>query len=179
MSSQQLARSAACVALLAVGSWVSIPLGPVPFTLQTLVLAMLPFALTGWSAAWTVAVYLILGAIGLPVFSSMNGGIGVLAGPTGGYLWGFFIGMVLAILVRDVKQLPEVVRAPLSLAVLLVVAYALGTVQFCVVTGSEPVAALLLCVVPFIVPDVVKMAAGAVLGMTVRRALSRSHHAMV
>ena len=76
------------MALLAVSAWISIPVGPVPFTLQTFVVVFAFLVLTPRECVAALTGYLALGAIGLPLFSSMRGGIGVLAGPTGGFLWG-------------------------------------------------------------------------------------------
>ncbi len=83
-------------ALLAVSAQVMLPLGPVPFTLQTLVIAMVPAVLDTATSVFTVLAYVVLGAVGLPVFAGFNGGIGALAGPTGGFLWGFVLGCALA-----------------------------------------------------------------------------------
>ncbi|MDM8275204.1 biotin transporter BioY [Enorma phocaeensis] len=177
MNSREIARIAVCVALLAVSSWVSIPLGPVPFTLQTMVLAMLPVVLAGRGAAWAVGAYLVLGGIGFPVFAGFMGGVGVLCGPTGGYLVGFLFGELLASLVRDARALPSATRLPLALVVLLLTSYVLGTAWFVLSSGSDVATALLLCVVPFAVPDVVKMACGAALGRAVRHALAASRGA--
>ena len=93
MSSREVTRCAVSIALLAVSAWVSIPLTPVPVTLQTLVLALICTALTGREAVVSVAGYLLLGAVGLPLFSGMNGGLGAIMGPTGGFLWGFLLGV--------------------------------------------------------------------------------------
>ena len=78
------------IALMSVSAWVSVPLGPVPFTLQTFVMVFALLALAPKECLAAIAGYLILGGVGLPLFSSMRGGLGVLAGPTGGFLWGFF-----------------------------------------------------------------------------------------
>ena len=91
MTSRSIAQCGLCCALLACSAWVTIPFGPVPFTLQTLAVALVPQVLARREAVFTVAAYLVLGAIGLPVFSGFQGGIGVLAGPTGGFLWGFLV----------------------------------------------------------------------------------------
>ena len=96
MKTQQIARAGLCVALLAVSAWVSVPLGPIPFTLQTMALALIPAVLDRPTAILAVAVYLLLGAIGLPVFSGFSGGVMRLVGPTGGFLWGFLVGMIVA-----------------------------------------------------------------------------------
>ena len=149
----------------------SIPLGPVPFTLQTMVLAMLPGVLAPRDAVMTVAVYLVLGIAGLPVFSNMMGGLGVIVGPTGGFLWGFLVGMVAAGAVSRIKGLPEPAREVLSRAALLVISYTFGTAQLMIVGSMALPAALAAAVLPFIVPDIVKMSVGTVLARAVARAL--------
>lgn len=86
----QLCLLALSTALIIVGSQLAIPLpGGVPFTLQTLVIPLIAAAF-GWQlGTGAVALYLLLGATGLPVFSGASGGIAVLFGPNGGFLWGF------------------------------------------------------------------------------------------
>ncbi|MFR7405323.1 MAG: biotin transporter BioY, partial [Coriobacteriaceae bacterium] len=96
MEAKRVARAGVMAALLAVSAQVMLPLGPVPFTLQTLVLAMVPAVLDPATSVFTVLAYVVLGAVGLPVFAGFNGGIGALAGPTGGFLWGFVLGCALA-----------------------------------------------------------------------------------
>ena len=174
MSSREIARIAVCVALLTVSAWGSIPLGPVPFTLQTMVLALVPMVLSGKAALWAVGCYLLLGAIGLPVFSNMSGGLAMFAGPTGGFLWGFFIGTAAAVAVRA-----QMVRTVLALVLLILCSYIAGTIQFALVSGSSPLAGLAVCVFPFVVPDIIKLACGCALGQAVRRALSARGTSMV
>ncbi|MDD5188946.1 MAG: biotin transporter BioY, partial [Methanoregula sp.] len=86
--SRIVAYSAAFVALITMGSWVSIPFFPVPITLQTL-FVLLSGAVMKRYAVIPVSLYILFGAIGLPVFHNGIAGIGVLLGPTGGYLLGF------------------------------------------------------------------------------------------
>ena len=78
------------IALMSVSAWVSVPLGPVPFTLQTFVMVFALLALAPKECLAAIAGYLILGGVGLPLFSSMRGGLGVLAGPvfSGAFSWG-------------------------------------------------------------------------------------------
>ena len=73
MSNRQVARCGVCIALLAVSAWITVPLGPVPFTMQTFVLALLPQVMRTRDAFFTVAVYLLLGTVGVPVFSGFDG----------------------------------------------------------------------------------------------------------
>ncbi len=86
------------IAIMAVSAWVSIPIGPVPFTLQMFAVTFALVVLSPKQAIAAVAGYLLLGAVGVPVFSSMRGGIGVLVGPTGGFLWGYLFGVAAAVL---------------------------------------------------------------------------------
>ncbi len=86
------------IAIMAVSAWVTVPLGPVPFTLQMFALVFAIVVLTPRECIAAVTGYLLLGAVGLPVFSGMRGGIGVLAGPTGGFLWGYLLGAAAAAL---------------------------------------------------------------------------------
>ena len=174
MSARQICRCGVAVALLAVASYISVPFGPVPFTLQTLVLALLPVALGGRDALVAVALYLLLGAAGLPVFSGMSGGAGHLLGPTGGYLWGFFVGTALDALILRLRAIPEPVRGVVGAALLLLTSYVCGTIQLMTVMGMGVEAALAAAVIPFVIPDVVKMLVGVSVGYRVRRALSVS-----
>lgn len=95
------------VAMIAVCAWVTVPLGPVPFTLQMFAITFAICALPPKQAIAAIFAYEAIGAIGLPVFSGMRGGLGVLAGPTGGFLLGYLVGVPLAVLflyiVRRVK----------------------------------------------------------------------------
>lgn len=92
------------VAIMAVSAWVTVPLGPIPFTLQMFAITFAVVVLTPKEAMAAIASYLLLGAVGVPVFSGMRGGIGVLAGPTGGFLWGYLLGVAAAVLFLHVVR---------------------------------------------------------------------------
>lgn len=171
MSNRSIARRGICVALLACSAWITVPLGPVPFTMQTLVLALLPQIMTTRDAFVTVALYLLLGAAGVPVFSGFQGGLGVLLGPTGGYLLGFAAGMPVAGAVMRASLLPRRARGVAAGIALLAVSYVLGTLQLMNVYGIDAPAALAVAVVPFVVPDVVKVAASVGVAERINRAL--------
>ena len=85
------------IALMAVAAWVTVPFGPVPFTLQTLAVMFVLFALPAKQALVAIGGYIVLGGLGLPVFSSFKGGLAALMGPTGGFIVGFFVAAVVAI----------------------------------------------------------------------------------
>lgn len=85
------------IAITAVSAWITVPLGPVPFTLQMFAITFAIVVLQPREAIFSILGYLALGALGVPVFSGMRGGIGVLAGPTGGFLWGYIFGVAAAV----------------------------------------------------------------------------------
>ena len=155
-----LAYTAIFTGLLMVCTWISIPVPPVPFTLQTFAVFAALGTLGGRRGTWAVLAYLLLGAAGLPVFSGFQGGIGVLAGATGGYIAGFLIAALLywGITARMGTGLPVMASA---MALGLMVCYAFGTAWFLVAyTGADSMglwAALGLCVFPFVVPDLAKL----------------------
>ena len=175
MSTRQVARCGVCIALLAVSAWIIVPLGPVPFTMQTFTLALLPQVMRTRDAVFAVVVYLLLGAVGVPVFSGFQGGLGVLVGPTGGYLLGFAAGMPVAGAVAHADMLPRRARGVAAGIALLAVSYVLGTFQLMNVYALDAPAALAVAVVPFVVPDVAKVAASVGVAERVCRALSGAH----
>jgi biotin transport system substrate-specific component len=96
-----LVLSGLSIALLSVGAFITVPFGPVPFTLQTMMLGIVVCILSPKQAVVAVAGYLLLGTLGLPIFAGMRGGIGVLAGPTGGFLVGFLVATVIIAVLRS------------------------------------------------------------------------------
>lgn len=156
----------AAIAIITVCSWISIPT-TVPFTLQTFAVFFVLSFLGGKQGTAAILIYLLLGAIGIPVFAEFTSGFGIILGTTGGYLVGFiFIGLIYWLFVRLLgkKIWVEVV----ALVVGLVVLYAVGTAWFMIIyartTGSIGLfTALGWCVFPFILPDLVKLALGILL----------------
>lgn len=169
-----------CIALIAVGAAIQLPLGPIPFTLQTFMLTFVLLILTPAEALACVGGYLVLGAVGLPVFAGFKGGIGALLGPTGGFLLGFFLAAGVVSLIRIlIERRLTGMKAFVALDLLLVVVinlvtYAMGTWWFTVATGTTVIAALVACVIPFLLPDIVKAVAALVCAQPVRVALGRA-----
>ena len=158
IETRQLVYIALMAVLIAACAWITVPIGPVPFTLQTFGVFCALGLLGGRNGSIAVAVYLALGALGAPVFSGFSGGIAKLVGPTGGYLIGFlFAGLVYWAAVKLFGKGPVVQIAAMIVGNL--VCYAFGTAWFMVVASSKPglVTALGLCVIPYIVPDLVKI----------------------
>ncbi len=169
----QLAAVIFGTALMTASSYVSVPMLPVPMTMQTLA-ATLIGALYGWRlGALTIAVWLMQGALGLPVFSNGTGGIARLAGPTAGYLFAFPVAAaVTGWLAERGWTGDRFVRAFASMLVGNVLILTMGWAWLAVLIGAEK--AFLAGVVPFALGAVVKSALGAAIlkamNATVRRA---------
>ena len=158
--------------LIAVCSWISIP-WTIPFTLQTFGVFMAIGVLGGKRGFLAVLVYILLGAVGAPVFSGFKGGAGVLLGTTGGYIVGFLFS---ALLMWGVEKLFG--RGPIAriagMILGLAACYAFGTAWFIQVysRANGPIGvstALGWCVIPFIVPDLVKIGLAFFLAPKVRK----------
>lgn len=146
--------------LMAVCSWIMIP-SAVPFTLQTMGVFVSLGLLGGKRGTLSVLVYILLGAVGLPVFAGFSGGIGILLGTTGGYILGFLFS---ALVIWAFEKAFGVGRAALAAAMVvgLLACYAVGTFWFMAVytrtTGAVGLVTVLSwCVLPFIIPDLVKI----------------------
>ena len=147
-------------AFFAVSAWITVPF-TVPFTMQTFAVFLACLTLGGGHAAISVTVYLLAGAVGLPVFSGFRGGVGVLLGPTGGFLAGFvalcLCFWAITALLPDIKK-----KKPLALLLGLAVLYLFGTVWYVLLSlkagGVGFFAAFSTCVLPFLLPDLAKMA---------------------
>ena len=172
---QSIVRIALTLAIMAVSAWISIPIGPVPFTLQCFAVAFAICVLPAKECLASVGGYLVLGAFGVPVFSSMRGGISILAGVTGGFLWGYFIGALagLAILAAFKKMGKDrtFVACLCACVAYLLCTYFCGTVQFMGVAGASVQAALAACVIPFVAVDVAKLVAASLVARAVDRAV--------
>lgn len=172
-SARRVTTTALLAALLAAASAVALPFGAVPVTLQVFVVVLIALVVPPRWAALAVGTYLLVGVAGMPVFSGMRGGPGVLTGPTGGYLIGFLVGSSAGawVRVRLARTVGSVtVVDAVAGAVTIAIVYSLGWLQLTLVTGMDPIAALVTGVLPFIVPDGLKTVAAVTLAPIVRRA---------
>ena len=148
-------------ALICVCAWISIPL-TVSITLQTFAVC-LTAGLLGWKrGTLTVVVYIFLGMVGLPVFTGFKNGVAAVAGPTGGYIIGFIFTALIVGLAVD-KLGKKLWVNILFMALGIAVCYLFGTVWFVIAYKVSFASALSTCVVPFLLPDAVKIALAAVL----------------
>lgn len=171
---KDIAYIALFTALMAVSAWIVVPTpAGIDFTLQTLGVFLAVGVLGGRRGTMAVTAYLLLGAVGAPVFSGFSGGLGALLTPSGGYLIGFFF---TALFMWGVEKAVggRLWKLGLSMVLGAAIYYTFGTVWFMVIypMGGEGVSlwtALGWCVFPFIIPDLVKIALALTLTNQLRR----------
>ncbi len=178
-STQNLVLTALCAAIICILSPLSVPIGPVPISLATFAV-MLSGCLLGakWGTIATL-IYILLGAIGVPVFAGYSGGFQNIVGMTGGYIIGylplaFFAGLIYDKLGRHASGAKKIAFMAIGMVVGTAVLYLIGTAWFCYVSGMGVVEALALCVTPFLIGDTLKIVVVAILVPQIERALSRS-----
>lgn len=153
--SRNIAYTAVFIGLITVGGWISVPFVPSPFTLQTF-FVLLAGAVMKRRAVIPVALYVLLGAAGLPVFHNGTAGIGILLGPTGGYLAGFIAAALVAGLAYESSR-PVIRIAGLVTGAVLILAC--GVAWLIVSTGMAPAAAFVLGMLIFLPGDLIKAGA--------------------
>lgn len=171
---QDIAYIGVFTAMIAVCSWISIPMA-VPFTLQTMGVFTTVGILGGKRGTLAVLSYILLGAMGVPVFAGFSGGLGVIFGTTGGYILGFLFS---ALLMWGIEKLFGSSKIMLAISMIagLLVCYAVGTVWFMVVyaQNSGPVGLGIVlgwCVIPFMIPDLIKIAVSLLLTNRLKRVI--------
>ena len=137
-------------ALLAVCAWLCIPVGDIAVTMQTFGIALALLLLGGKWGTVSIGIYLLLGAVGLPVFSGFRGGIGALAGVTGGFLWGFLASGLIYWALERFGKFPAICAG-------IAACYVCGCAWFYLYSGGGLLLILLRCVLPFLIPDAVKL----------------------
>lgn len=147
-------------AMISICSWISIP-ASIPFTLQTMGVFTTVGLLGGKRGTLTILTYILLGAIGIPVFAGFTGGVSVLLGTTGGYIMGFLLSALLMWGIETIMGRNQIVLA-FSMVAGLIVCYVFGTAWFMLIytqhSGVIGLSTVLgLCVIPFIIPDLIKI----------------------
>lgn len=147
-------------AMISICSWISIP-ASIPFTLQTMGVFTTVGLLGGKRGTLTILTYILLGAIGVPVFAGFTGGVSVLLGTTGGYIIGFLLSALLMWGIEAIMGRNQIVLA-FSMVAGLIVCYVFGTAWFMMIytqhSGVIGLSTVLgLCVIPFIIPDLIKI----------------------
>lgn len=175
-AAREVAYIALGIALITVCAWISIPLGPIPVTLQTFAVPFLG-AVLGWKRGLaSVVIYFLMGLVGIPVFAGFRAGVAVLFGPTGGYLLGFLVDVILVGVAKLLRLKNRWVRIGVLYGAMILGAvfyFSFGTLWFMTMykgAGEMSLsAALMMCVVPYLAPDAVKAALAALLAVRLER----------
>lgn len=161
--------------LITICSWISIP-AAIPFSLQTFAVFLAVSVLGGRRGTLSVIVYVLLGAIGVPVFAEFTGGLGIILRSTGGYIIGFIFTALVMWLMESLFGRKIWVQG-ISMVLGMIVCYAIGTAWFMFVymrdTGAVGLTTVLgWCVVPFIIPDGLKIALALMLSSALKKPLA-------
>lgn len=164
MRTNKMALCGLFAALLCICAWLAIPMGDMAVTMQTFGIFLCLLLLGGKYGSLSIFLYLLMGVVGLPVFARFQGGLGILLGPTGGYIWGFGVSALLYwSIAKAVGKLPALILG-------LVLCYTLGSLWYWLLyAGGGLWAVLIRCVVPFLVPDAIKL----ILAFTLYRQLKK------
>ncbi len=160
--------------LMCIGAWLHFP-SPVPASMQTF-MVFCALGLIGSKRTFIMLVlYVMMGSVGLPVFSGFTGGIGALTGPTAGFIWGFLIGVPVFYLFE--KRYSDKKAIIIGYIVYILLHYIPGALWYCIFTTSSLtlsglVASSLVTVVPFIIPDAVKLMLSFVTVKRLKRVIS-------
>ena len=178
LKASTITRAALMAAVTAVAAQVTIPLFPVPFTLQVLAVILSGLLLGVRHGALAQAVYVLVGAIGAPVFAGFTGGLGHIFGPTGGYLISYPIAAAVAGLAAKSVAGDSRGRALLSGffwgCVGLAVIYAFGATWLAIVSGLTPAEAIVVGVGRFVIFDLIKVGLAALVAVAAAPAIAPS-----
>lgn len=172
LSTKELILCSIFAAIISILSQISIPLPftTVPLTMQILAVAITGLILGSKLSTISVLIYLLLGCIGIPVFAQFSGGVGILFGPTGGYLLGLPLMVYIIGLAKDKSS--STIITFLSLIVGLISVYITGTLMFASITGNTIYQSILYCVAPFVLVDFIKLILAYIVGSTVSKRVS-------
>ena len=170
MKIKNITQTAIMAAIICVAAPFSVSVGPIPISLATFAV-YIAGAVLGWKkGSLAVIIYILLGCIGLPVFSNFEGGFQKIAGVTGGYIIGyipcaFIIGLIT-------YRWNKILSYPVSMVLGTAACYIVGTAWFMFQTNTSLAAALLVCVVPFLIGDAIKIAAASIISIQIRKRIT-------
>lgn len=172
-STRTMSKMAVCVAIICISAYLSfpIPFTTIPFTFLTLALLLTAFLLTPSQTFIVLIVYVLLGAVGLPVFVGGSGGIGALLSPSGGYLLGFIVAYPISSMLKghDAKLLHYFVAGLVSIPI----TYFFGVAGLCLITKISITQAIIIGALPFIIGDIVKNFLAAYIGSHLQKVLPK------
>ena len=173
-----LVLCAMCAAITCILAPISVPIGPVPISLCTFAVMLAGVLLGAKLGFLSQLIYVLLGAVGVPVFAGYSAGVSCIAGMTGGYIvaypvLAFLTGLLYWKFGKNQTGKLRILWMLLSMVIGTVVLYAIGTAWFCVVSGSGVAAAMGLCVIPFLPGDFLKMVVVILISLPIEKALAK------
>jgi len=175
LSIKTISVCAIMTALCCILGPLSIPIGAIPISLTVISVYLCVYSLGTIKGTLAYFVYLLLGLVGLPVFSAFQGGPAKLLGPTGGYLIGFLFMAIICGLFIDNFSSKHFYMHILGMILGLAVCYAFGSIYFMLQTNMSLQGTLAACVYPFLPFDAIKIVLSMLVGITIRKALSAAH----
>lgn len=163
MKTKEITKMALVAAIMCILGPITIPIGPVPISFTNLILYFSLYILGTKNTVISFIIYYLLGLVGLPVFSGFTGGFAKAVGPTGGYLVGFIFMIIIGGLF--ISKFKNKIVHFVGMVFATFVAYAFGTVWYCYIAHSDLISALLICVCPFIIGDLIKIILANVFGL--------------
>ena len=173
MKTKQMILAALFAAITAVCAQITVPTPPVPFTMAIAAVLIAGGLLDKKTAIVSMCIYLLIGIVGAPVFTGFRGGISVIAGPTGGYL---FVYPVMAFVIAFLKEKfgkTNFLTLVIPMVIAMVICYASGTLYLSFVNSMTFGEALAAGVIPFLIPDAVKVVVSALLVIAIEKALKK------
>ena len=177
-STKDITVCAVFAAILCVLSPFTVPIGIIPISLGLFAVLTVSIILGAKKGVLTCALFILIGALGLPVFSGFRGGVSVLAGATGGYIISYiFVSLIVGAFSDRFKDKNIFCGGLIFLACIVstAVCYTFGTVQYMIISSADLKAALSLCVYPFIAVDLAKCIAAVIVGVIVRERIKNLH----
>ena len=173
LSTRDICMIGLWAAVIAVMAQIAIPMPMgVPMTMQTFAITMVALVLGSKKGAIASGIYVLLGAIGLPVFANLTGGLGIVLGPTGGFIISFPI--MAYIIGLGIEHRTKFRGAFLTaLVVGTLINYVVGVMMFCAITGSTVGAGITACVLPFIPTAIIKAGLASIIGLKLKSRLVR------
>ncbi len=177
MNTKSMILCGVFAAFICVFSVMTIPIGPVPVSMGIFGIMLSAAVLGTKKGCSSVFIYILLGAVGLPVFSGFRGGIQMLLGPTGGYIWSYiFTAAIIGTLTKALlhKRIIAIIQIFGACVLGTAVCYFFGTLQFMIVQKTGIYEALSVCVIPFAVFDIIKAAVASYLSYAIKKALLKA-----
>ncbi len=172
MNIKKTATVGILAALICVLSPLSLPAGAIPISLSTLAIYIVSSSVNKKYSVAAVAVYILIGAAGLPVFSSFTGGLQCITGYTGGYIIGYIPCAFIIGILTDKFENSKIIY-PLSMISGTAICYLCGTLWYMHRAECGAVEALTICVLPFIIGDIIKITTASCIGITLKKRIKK------